>query len=300
MNKHLLTLLVLLAGGSLATAQTQTNTNTSTNSAVPTIAPNHEPTNDAEVQAQNKYLDKINPQEYAKWDAYVKSRPAEEQVWLKTLEDQLGSFYGPPYMKDLINNKVNPATDGWGYVKDDPKLPRVLIIGDSISRSYTADARAALAGKANVHRAPANCGRTEYFFKNGEIWLNQNGSNKWDLITVNFGIHDNAKTPEWYTANMKAIIKRLHETGATILLVNTTPWSKKEDPAGTDRSIPVNEAMAKLAKEENIELINLHDAILPYAATLQGKDHVHFGDEGAKKMGQALAAAIEPHLKKAN
>lgn len=37
----------------------------------------------------------------------------------------------------------------WDYVEDDPKLPRVLIIGDSISRAYTVPVRSALAGKAN-------------------------------------------------------------------------------------------------------------------------------------------------------
>ena len=262
--------------------------------------PKHEPTNDAEAQMQNKYLDKITPAEYTKWVAYVKSRSPEEQAWLRTLETSLGSFYGPPYMKDLINHRVKPETDGWAYVKDDPTLPRVLIIGDSISRSYTAPARMALAGKANVHRAPANCGRTENFFLyGGDNWLLQNGSKKWDVITVNFGIHDNGKSPQWYTANLKAIFKSLRETGATILWVSTTPWSKPGDPAGTDRSLPVNEAANRLAKEEGIKVIDMHGIMINDVATLQAKDHTHFGEEGATKMGEALAMAIEPHLKKA-
>src|SRR5512137_2492523 len=37
-------------------------------------------------------------------------------------------------------------------VSDDPKLPRVLLIGDSISIGYTLPVRKLLAGKANVHR----------------------------------------------------------------------------------------------------------------------------------------------------
>ena len=42
-------------------------------------------------------------------------------------------------------------------VVDDPALPRVLIIGDSISIGYTLPLRAALDGIANVHRPPTNC-----------------------------------------------------------------------------------------------------------------------------------------------
>ena len=255
-----------------------------------------EPRNDAEAQMQNKYLDKIKPEEYAKWVAYVESRPAEEQVWLRTLEAQLGSFYAPPYMKDLVLGKVDPATDGWAYVKDDPKLPRVLIIGDSISRSYTAPVRIALQGKANVHRAPANCGRTENFFKFGEVWLMQNGSNKWDLITVNFGIHDASKKPEDYAANLRKIVARLRETGAKIIWVKTTPWGKKEDEPGLDRSIPLNQTADAVAKELGLPIIDVHSVVSDKLATLQAKDRTHFINEGPTLLGKAVAAAIEPVL----
>src|SRR5690606_17517915 len=46
-------------------------------------------------------------------------------------------------------------------INDTPGLPRVLLIGDSISIGYTLHVRELLAGKANVHRVPVNCGATE-------------------------------------------------------------------------------------------------------------------------------------------
>ena len=45
-------------------------------------------------------------------------------------------------------------------IQDQPGLPGVLLIGDSISIGYTIPVREALAGKANVHRAAENCGPT--------------------------------------------------------------------------------------------------------------------------------------------
>ena len=51
----------------------------------------------------------------------------------------------------------NPA---YAAVKDDPTLPRVLLIGDSISIGYTVPTREKLKGKANVHRPGTNCGPT--------------------------------------------------------------------------------------------------------------------------------------------
>lgn len=46
-------------------------------------------------------------------------------------------------------------------VQDVSGLPRVLLIGDSISIGYTMPVRKLLEGKANVHRIPTNGGPTK-------------------------------------------------------------------------------------------------------------------------------------------
>ena len=52
------------------------------------------------------------------------------------------------------NRRENPAfTDP----KDDPSLPNVLLLGDSISIGYHTAVREACAGKANVFRPKTNC-----------------------------------------------------------------------------------------------------------------------------------------------
>ena len=70
------------------------------------------------------------------------------------------------------DKKVDPA---FAPVVDESGLPRVLIIGDSISIGYTAGVRGLLAGKANVHRNAGNAESTvtglaklEEIIKNGE------------------------------------------------------------------------------------------------------------------------------------
>ena len=45
-------------------------------------------------------------------------------------------------------------------VEDVPGLPRVLLIGDSISMQYTFPVRELLEGKANLHRPAGNCRST--------------------------------------------------------------------------------------------------------------------------------------------
>src|SRR5262245_48216310 len=80
--------------------------------------------------------------------------------------------------------KKDPAMEA---VEDVAGLPRVLIIGDSISIGYTVPTREALKGVANVHRPQTNCGPTTRGVENLDKWL---GDGKWDVIHFNFGLHD--------------------------------------------------------------------------------------------------------------
>jgi len=179
----------------------------------PPAQPKGEPTNATEAvdkkAAAAAALD-------AKYAALVAKLPPEEQAWERTLQEYLGGFYLPLYKA----GRVKGSEQAWDYVKDVPGLPRVLLIGDSVSRGYTLAARKALAGKANVHRAPENCGPTANGLKKIEIWL---GDGKWDVIHFNFGIHDRATPAADYQKRLEALITRMKATGAMLVWASTTP-----------------------------------------------------------------------------
>ena len=61
-------------------------------------------------------------------------------------------------------------------IQDQEGLPRVLLIGDSISIGYTLPVRELLKGKANVHRPSTNCGPTSRGVSGIDQWL---GKGKW-------------------------------------------------------------------------------------------------------------------------
>ena len=88
----------------------------------------------------------------------------------------------------LLPLKDKPATKGpLEQIQDEPDLPRVLIIGDSISIGYTIPVREILENFANVHRPPANCASTKHGLKSINKWLGnqpnrtKNKSNIYDL-----------------------------------------------------------------------------------------------------------------------
>ena len=73
---------------------------------------------------------------------------------------------------------------------DGGSLPRVLILGDSISLGYTPFVVEKMKGKAFVTRPARNCGPSEFYLRergNIQQWL---GEQPWDVIHVNFGIWD--------------------------------------------------------------------------------------------------------------
>jgi len=249
--------------------------------------PQGEPTNAAEAAAQKAKADALIDDRYQE---LVAKLPADQRAWERVLQDQLGSFYLPLHKR----GKVAGQSSAWDFVQDDPKLPRVLLIGDSVSRGYTQAARKALAGKANVHRAPANCGPTASGLKNINVWL---GDGKWDVIHFNFGIHDRNTAIADYTQRLEQLIERMKKTGAKLVWASTTPIPDDLTKNQTAESIVErNQAAAELIEKHDVAMDDLFSAITPHLPEMQNPNDVHFNASGYEFLGGTVASAIEASL----
>lgn len=227
------------------------------------------------------------------YQAWVATCSPEQQAWEKTLQENLGNaFYLPRYKA----GRVKGVRQSWDYVKDKPGLPRVLIIGDSISDCYTIPVQDELAGIANVHRAPENCGPTGNGLKKLTLWLR---GEKWDLITFNFGIHDrNAPTAD-YEARLTQIAERLRATGAVVLFVNTTPIPGDTPKYGSpERIVEKNASAQKVMAAVGVPVVDVYSVVLPKLAELQNPKDVHFKAAGSQFIGKIVANAIKSALPK--
>ncbi|MBV6434622.1 MAG: hypothetical protein IANPNBLG_04895 [Bryobacteraceae bacterium] len=190
----------------------------------------------------------------------------------------------------------NPA---FAPIEDVPGLPRVLIIGDSISIGYTLPVREMLQGKANVHRIPANAATTRVTLDHIDEWL---GSGKWDVIHCNWGLHDlkimaggklQVPLPD-YEKNLKQLVARMKKTGAKIIYATTTPVPEgKVDPPRNPADVPrYNAAAVRIMKRRHIPIDDLYTAILPHLAAMQRPVNVHFTLEGYQFLARHVADSI--------
>lgn len=246
-----------------------------------------EPTNADEAAAKKQAEETAVNEKYA---ALVATLTPAEQAWEKALQDNLGSFYLPLHKRD----KVAARSNAWDFVRDDPAIPRVLLIGDSVSRGYTQAVRTELAGKANVHRAPANCGPTASGLKNLDAWLASSpGGTKWDVIHFNFGIHDRNTPVADYAARLERIVEQLEKTGAKLVWATTTPIPDASAQNQTAASIVERNAVAAAIMEKHgVAIDDLFAFITPRLAEAQLTNDVHFKAEGYDLLGRQVAESI--------
>lgn len=215
-----------------------------------------------------------------------------------------------------VAQKKKPPHPSYAAVEDVEGLPRVLLIGDSISMGYTLTVRNALEGKANVHRPRANCGPTDSGLKYIDQWL---GEGKWDVIHFNWGLHDvmhylnsvaredrvphategafRRNSPEQYEANLRDLVEMLQATGAALIWASTTPIpdSSKGMWKPGDSAL-YNKIAAKVMEEKGIATDDLWTFISPGLDDYQNEGDVHFSSEGSALLGKEVARVVEQVL----
>jgi hypothetical protein len=198
---------------------------------------------------------------------------------------------------------------GWGFVAaatTDPKLPHVLLIGDSILNGYRGTVARELTGKANI-----------------DVWLNPIhqaspelheqlkgvlAQGPYDLVHFNMGLHGFdqglSRIPE---DQFKPLTRKLVEAirkgapGAVLIWASSTPMTLKGKPTALDPLnnpiiIAHNKMAAQVMEEWHLPINDLYSLMLDRLQLGRG-DTVHWKPEGSLVQGRAVASMIEDHLK---
>lgn len=240
-------------------------------------------------------------------------------VWLLLIAGCLLPAYG-------AENGLAPFTPekdlkgAWRFPVD-PRLPNVLILGDSISIAYTRPVRDLLAGKANVTRPlqdegrkPVNCGETRMGLQSIDTWL---GQQRWDVIHFNWGLWDlcyrhpestnqgkrdkvrgTLSVPlEEYRQNLEKLVVRLKVTGAKLIWASSTIIPENELGRFVGDEIKYNEVARVIMNKHGVAINGLHQVTADFQGKYSvGPGDVHFTREGSQELAKIVAAAIAEQL----
>jgi hypothetical protein len=186
----------------------------------------------------------------------------------------------------------------------DPKLPRVLIIGDSICNGYRHTVVAKLKGKANV-----DAWVTPYHIAAPQLLKELKGylaATHYDVIHFNHGLHGfgNRIPKGKYGELLENYLVEMQKAApdAKIIWCATTPVNKQGDNAVLDPErnpvvVKRNAIAAEIMKKHDVPVTDLYSLVVNKPELRAGpKDQYHYNAKGTKLEGEYIADVLEKAL----
>ena len=180
-------------------------------------------------------------------------------------------------------------------------LPRVLLIGDSITRGYFSGVEKALEGQANCARlTTSRCICDPVFFDELEMVLRQYA---FDVIHFNNGLHGWGYTEAQYRAAFPRLLETLRRENpnAKLIWTTTTPvWVRANGDSPrldgkTQRVRERNQIALEFVRQANLAVDDLYALVIDHPEHFSS-DGVHFNNEGKTAQTRQVAEAIVAHL----
>ncbi len=184
----------------------------------------------------------------------------------------------------------------WHDQKESEGLPRVLLIGDSITAGHGTQLRDALRGKFGVdYFATSKIVSDVDFMPELEFMLAK--YKKYDMIIFNNGLHGREIEDDVYAEALEDVMLKLKECTPHLVWRTSTPCytypDGRENP-WIERVVIRNKLAAEVTARHNIPTLNLY-------AKLEGKpelvsDGIHFKPEGYQIIVDSEVEYINKHL----
>lgn len=185
--------------------------------------------------------------------------------------------------------------DVWVPENNTPSLPRVLLVGDSITRGYYREVDQKLKGKAAVSRLATSKSLGDPGLM-AEVRLVL-GQTKFDVIHFNNGLHGWGYTEDEYAKALPELIALLREgaPGAKLIWATTTPvrTADKLDEV-SDRTARVkarNRIAAARMTDEKIPTDDLFTLVEQHPEWYS-RDGVHFNAKGITALGEQVTKHV--------
>lgn len=198
-------------------------------------------------------------------------------------------------MNDRVKRESIEWCETWITAGDRPAENRVLMVGDSIVRSYYGVTERELgAGFACARFTTTKCVCDPGFAKEFAAIA---GGYPWRVIHFNNGLHGEDYPEDRYAAGLRAVFQSIRRRfeGVRLIWASSTPVRLPEDlsrPAPFDARVRErNRLAAELCRRRGIPVNDLH-ALVARRPDCMAKDGVHFNPDGQALLGAAVAARI--------
>jgi hypothetical protein len=196
--------------------------------------------------------------------------------------------------KNLVREQYEWSNIWWDCAND-PKLPRVLLIGDSISCGYSAVVTKLLEGKYHVDRLGTSRSINDpVLIKETKMMLEDS---KYVAIHFNNGLHGFHLDGPTYAAALDdyiALLKKLGG-GAKLIWGSSTPITKGGDvntlSDGNAKVLERNAAALPIMERNGIPVDDLYQLVVG-KSDLRAGDGYHYNGPGYDVLGKAVADAV--------
>ena len=189
-------------------------------------------------------------------------------------------------------------SDVWVTDADKADSPKVLLIGDSITRGYFGEVEKHLAGKASCARlTTSKCVSDPFFADEVQLLLKQY---KFSVIHFNNGLHGWGYTEEQYRDGLVKLMDTLkeHAAGAKLIWATTTPTRNSNNleqiSERTERVKVRNQMAAEIMQQRGVPTNDLYGLVEQHA-DWQSHDGVHFNAKGKAAQAKQVADCILKH-----
>ena len=204
-----------------------------------------------------------------------------------------------------ITREYTEWSDFWWSHEPDVTKPRVLFIGNSISRGYFPFVSTKLEGKVNCDRYSSSRSVEDPAFFNETKMAMANYHHA--VIHFNNGLHGWHLTNDQYDNGLRKYVKFLksHKFKDCQLIYSlTTPYPSKEpgvklDPQNSQVVIDRNRIALEIMRENNIPVIDLYGLMEPELEKYSSsKGDVHYNKEGYERLAEKISNEILKYIGK--
>ncbi len=185
----------------------------------------------------------------------------------------------------------------WCDETNDHDLPRVLLVGDSITYGYEKIVREKLRGICRVDFVATSYAVDTKMYN--ELIKNFVADSNYAAIHFNHGLHGDHMSKRTYKSRVKRLIEKCADNKKIIMALSTFVYqqgNKKADTFWKKKVSARNEAMREIAAENGYAVDDLYAVSVQMPKEYRHTDGTHYLEEGYALLAEAVVESIKSVL----